>query len=185
MTTPYLFSISGTGLKATGLRAEKPYSTRFPILTQNTTKSSRTFNAFDAELKKKAEKYGEDYLLILYAGLRQAVGAHKLVKDRDGNVLFLSKECHSNGCIATVDVSYPSIPLFLIYNPELVKGMMRPIFKFNDMPVWKYDFAPHDAGTYPYCLGQVYGVKCRREDIGKYYYDNGNSRDYNQPDVAV
>ena len=144
----------------------------------------KELNAFDAELKKKAEKYGEDYLLILYAGLRQAVGAHKLVKDRDGNVLFLSKECHSNGCIATVDVSYPSIPLFLIYNPELVKGMMRPIFKFNDMPVWKYDFAPHDAGTYPYCLGQVYGVKCRREDIGKYYYDNGNSRDYNQPDVA-
>ena len=43
---------------------------------------------------------------------------------------FVSKECHSNGCAATVDVSYPSIPLFLLYNPELVRGMMRPVFKF-------------------------------------------------------
>jgi hypothetical protein len=115
--------------------------------------------AFDEDLKKRAESYGEDYLLVLYAGLRQAVGAHKLVKDKNGEVLWLSKECHSNGCIATVDVSYPSMPLFLLYNTELVKGMMRPIFEFANMPVWEYDFAPHDAGTYPQCIGQVYGAR--------------------------
>lgn len=67
----------------------------------NYEKITKELDKFDADLKKRAEKYGEDYLLILYAGLRQSVGAHKLVKDRDGNVLFLSKECHSNGCIAT------------------------------------------------------------------------------------
>ena len=116
---------------------------------------------FDEDLKKKAEKYGKDYLTVLYAGLRQSVGAHKLVADNDGKVLFLSKECHSNGCIATVDVSYPSIPLYLLYNPELVKGMMRPIFKFADMPVWTYDFAPHDVGTYPHCCGQIYAYAGR------------------------
>ncbi|MFR5061387.1 MAG: glutaminase domain-containing protein [Christensenellales bacterium] len=150
----------------------------------NYEKITKELDKFDADLKKRAEKYGEDYLLILYAGLRQSVGAHKLVKDRDGNVLFLSKECHSNGCIATVDVSYPSIPLFLLYNPELVKGMMRPIFKFNDMPVWKYDFAPHDAGTYPYCLGQVYGLRVRREEVGKESVDITNRRSGFQPDLA-
>lgn len=85
------------------------------------------------------------------------MSAHKLVKDGEGNLLFLSKECGSNGCIATVDVSYPSVPLFLLYNTELVKGMMRPIVKFARMAVWKYDFAPHDAGTYPHCCGHVYG----------------------------
>lgn len=113
---------------------------------------------FDKRLIKSAEEYGEEYLNILYASLRQSVGAHKLVKDRSGNLLFLSKECYSNGCMATVDVSYPSMPLYLLYNPELVRAMLRPIFRFAKMPVWKYDFAPHDAGTYPNCCGQVYGM---------------------------
>ncbi|MDD6799607.1 MAG: DUF4965 domain-containing protein [Firmicutes bacterium] len=118
-------------------------------------------NAFDRKLKKMAKPYGEDYLLVLYGGLRQAVGAHKLVLDRKGNLLFLSKENHSNGCICTVDVSYPSIPLFLLFNPALVRAMCEPIFKFARMPVWKFDFAPHDVGTYPYCFGQLYGIRYR------------------------
>jgi len=116
-------------------------------------------NTFDADLLLRSGKYGSSYKNILYASLRQSVGAHKLVRDRNGEVLFLSKECCSNGCIGTVDVSYPSIPLYLLYNPELVKGMMRPILKFAKMPVWTFDFAPHDVGTYPSCSGQVYGLK--------------------------
>ena len=101
---------------------------------------------------------GEKYAEILELAYRQAVAAHKLVLDEEGEVLFISKECFSNGCAATVDVSYPSIPLFLIYNPELVKGMMRPIYKFTRSEAWKYDFAPHDAGQYPLLNGQVYGL---------------------------
>lgn len=113
---------------------------------------------FDDKLRARAAEQGEEYLTVLYASLRQSVAAHKLVSDEDGNILFLSKECGSNGCIATVDVSYPSMPLYLLYNPELVKGMMRPILKFARMPVWRYDFAPHDVGTYPSCCGQAYGA---------------------------
>ncbi len=101
---------------------------------------------------------GEKYAEILELALRQAVAAHKLAVDEDGKVLFISKECYSNGCAATVDVSYPSIPLFLIYNPELVKGMMRPIYKYATSDRWKYDFAPHDAGQYPLLNGQIYGL---------------------------
>lgn len=133
-------------------------------IVQSIDKSISVFEkcaAFDRKLKKAAKPYGEDYLLVLYGGLRQTMGAHKLVMDRQGNLLWLSKENHSNGCIGTVDVSYPSIPLFLMYAPELVRAMCEPIFKFARMPVWKYDFAPHDVGTYPYCCGQVYGLKYR------------------------
>ena len=88
---------------------------------------------------------------------RQAIAAHKLVTDENGDVLFFSKECFSNGCIATVDVTYPSIPLFLLFNTELVKGMLRPIFKYFNSDDWKFDFAPHDVGCYPIANGQVYG----------------------------
>lgn len=115
-------------------------------------------SAFDQELREKSAPYGEDYYLILVASLRQSIAGHSLVRDKKGNVLFLSKECNSNGCIGTVDVSYPSMPLYLLYNPELVKGMMRPILSFASLPVWKYDFAPHDMGTFPLANGQVYGL---------------------------
>ncbi|MGN1062490.1 MAG: glutaminase domain-containing protein, partial [Candidatus Scatosoma sp.] len=80
---------------------------------------------------------------------------------------------HSNGCIATVDVSYPSMPLFLLYNTELVKGMMRPILKFARMPVWTFDFAPHDAGTYPACCGQVYALKQNDDKYHARYIKDG------------
>ena len=117
---------------------------------------------FDEELLSEAKaKGGEDYALILSAAYRQTIAAHKLVADVDGTPLFISKENDSNGCAATVDISYPSVPLFLMYQPELVRGMLRPILKFARMPVWNYDFAPHDVGRYPILTGQVYGARQR------------------------
>ena len=110
---------------------------------------------------------GEKYAELLELAFRQTIAAHKLVVDTEGEILFISKECYSNGCAATVDVSYPSIPMFLIYNPELVKGMMRPIYKYAASAQWKdelkYDFAPHDAGRYPRLNGQYYGLDYEKQ----------------------
>ena len=100
---------------------------------------------------------GEKYAEILELAYRQVIAAHKLVLDTEGNPLFISKECFSNGCAATVDVTYPSTPLFLIYNPDLVKAMLRPIYKYARSEEWTFDFAPHDVGQYPLLNGQVYG----------------------------
>lgn len=113
----------------------------------------------DEKLRMAAKAYGEEYINVLYASLRQSIAAHKLVQNKKGELLWLSKECWSNGCIGTVDVSYPSMPLYLLADTEYVKGMMYPIFTFARMPVWEYDFAPHDVGTYPICGGQAYGLK--------------------------
>ena len=119
--------------------------------------------AFDEQLRADSEKVGKGYYTIACASLRQSVAAHKLVETEDGKLLFLSKENNSNGCIGTADVSYPSIPLYLLYNPELAQGMLRGIYDFAKMPVWNFDFAPHDLGTYPWCSGQVYGT-AQRDD---------------------
>ena len=117
-------------------------------------------NAFADKLFADANKAGgEKYAEMLALAYRQVIAAHKVAVDENGEILFISKECFSNGCAATVDVSYPSIPLFLIYNPELVKGMMRPIYKYEASDEWQWDFAPHDAGRYPLVNGQVYGMK--------------------------
>ncbi|MBQ9099073.1 MAG: DUF4965 domain-containing protein [Clostridia bacterium] len=124
---------------------------------------------------------GEQYAEMLTLAYRQTVAAHKLVLDENGEILWISKECFSNGCAATVDVSYPSIPLFLLYNPELVKGMMRPIYRYADGDEWKvqmkYDFAPHDVGCYPLLNGQVYGKK---RNVSERKYENEGVLDYNK-----
>ncbi|MBQ3084338.1 MAG: DUF4965 domain-containing protein [Clostridia bacterium] len=116
--------------------------------------------AFEEELTAKASAISPKYADILNLAYRQTVAAHKLTW-HDGEIQFFSKENYSNGCIATVDVTYPSIPLFLIYAPELVEGMLNPIFKLIDKGLWDFDFAPHDAGRYPLANAQVYGYSNR------------------------
>lgn len=111
---------------------------------------------FDKEFTAKLKKHGDDYAKVAALTYRQAIAAHKLVRGKNDEVLFFSKECFSNGCIATLDVTYPSIPLFLLFQPELVKGMLRPIVRQAKDPAWPHDFAPHDAGTYPLATGQTY-----------------------------
>lgn len=99
---------------------------------------------------------GEKYADLLILALRQVLAAHKLVVDTDGDLLYVSKECFSNGCAATADVSYPSIPLFLVYNTKLAKGLMRPILHYASSDSWPFPFAPHDVGRYPILNGQAY-----------------------------
>ncbi len=116
----------------------------------------KRINEFDEKLISEALKISEEYAQIISIAYRQTIAAHKLAWDGETGI-FVSKECYSNGCAATVDVTYPSIPLFLIYNPKLVEYMLNPIFKFVDSGKWEYEFAPHDAGQYPLVNGQVYG----------------------------
>ena len=117
-------------------------------------------SAFSAALEQEAlTKGGREYANLLLLAYRQVMAGHKLVKDEEGNNLYISKECFSNGCAATVDVTYPSAPMYLYYNTELLKGMLRPIFRYAESDAWPYDFAPHDAGRYPILNGQFYGMQ--------------------------
>ena len=109
---------------------------------------------------------GKKYAEILSGSYRHVIAAHKLFRDDEGNLLFFSKENNSNGCVNTVDLTYPEAPLFLVYNPELQKAMMTSIFDYSLSGRWTKPFAAHDLGTYPKANGQVYGGDMPLEEAG-------------------
>ena len=113
---------------------------------------------YDQALTKRLiQAGGERYASIAILAYRQALAAHKLVVDLDGTPLYFSKENSSNGCIATVDVTYPSAPLFLALSPRLMRAMLQPVLDYSSLERWRFPFAPHDLGQYPLANGQRYG----------------------------
>ena len=118
----------------------------------------RQCDAFDSELLADARRIGGPaYERLIAISYRHTWASGKIAVSPDGTApWFFHKECFSNGCMATVDVSYPAAPFLALFSPTLLNGMAAPVFDYAATEAWPYPFAPHDVGQYPKGNGQAY-----------------------------
>jgi hypothetical protein len=136
----------------------------FDLADSEYEKVKKACNKFDAELMNYAfECGGREYAELCALAYRQTLSAHKLLMTPNNELLFLSS---SVLLTATVDVTYPTAPLFLLYNVDLLKGLLNPIFYYAKSDKWSKPYAPHDIGTYPHANGQVFDMDMPVEESG-------------------
>jgi hypothetical protein len=132
------------------------------VLTQgvgNVTKIRERCGIFDEQLLGDLTKTGgEKYSQLCALVYRQVWAANKIAAGPDKQPYMFSKENFSNGCIGTVDVLYPHTPFLLFFSPAMLKASLVPVLNYAESDHWKYDYAPHDLGQYPFATGQVYGM---------------------------
>jgi hypothetical protein len=165
-----LYAIQYFGQNLKGWWKLKEGTTIEKVLNESYKNYKDVLSKCDAENKKiyndAVAAGGETYAKLCIIAYRQSIAAHNVVKSPQGNILFLSKENFSNGSINTVDVTYPSSPLYIAYNPELMTGMLNGIFYYSESGKWQKPFAAHDLGTYPLANGQTYGEDMPVEESG-------------------
>jgi Domain of unknown function (DUF5127)/Domain of unknown function (DUF4965)/Domain of unknown function (DUF1793)/Concanavalin A-like lectin/glucanases superfamily/Domain of unknown function (DUF4964) len=110
--------------------------------------------ALDESVSAEAtQSNGPHYAALCALALRQAFGGVELVGTANTPWLFL-KEISSSGNVSTVDVIYPSIPVFLHTNPTLLRLLLDPVLAYTESGKWPQTYCVHDLGaSYPNATG--------------------------------
>ncbi len=100
---------------------------------------------------------GSDYATLTSLAARQVFGATQLAGTTDTPYFFL-KEISSDGNIQTVDIIFPSFPIWIYTNPTLLKLLLDPLFINQESGQYPNQYSMHDLGShYPNATGHADG----------------------------
>jgi hypothetical protein len=153
-----VYAVDFFGRKTPGVWRDKPGMNGEKLLIQGDSQYADLLSRcikFDDELMADVTKVGgKDYAYMCALAYRQSIGACGVVNDKNGQPMLFTKECTSNGNMATVDVIFPMDPVLLLLSPTLAKASLAPVFVYAASPRWKFPNAPHDLGEYPVAFGR-------------------------------
>jgi len=100
-----------------------------------------------------AAKGGDKYATICALAFHQTFAATKLTWNAAAQKpeMFL-KEISTNGDMQTADVVFPSSPLFLYTNANLLQMLLDPLLRFANNETWHPytdPYSPHQIGVFP------------------------------------
>lgn len=104
--------------------------------------------AFDRQLMENACRVGgKEYAELCASAYRQAVSSFQMSKNSSDELLYFTT------LVGSLDIYYAASPLFLCYNPNLLKAMLNPFFYYSESGKWNKPFPAHDLGGYPFVNG--------------------------------
>ena len=86
---------------------------------------------------------GKEYAELCALAYRQTIAANTLVQGSKNEPLYFNRELGNIGVVTS------SSPLFLYFNPELVKAFMNPLFEYSESGKWPKVYPAHNLGVYP------------------------------------
>lgn len=90
---------------------------------------------------------GKEYAELCASAYRQAVSSFQMSKNSSDELLYFTT------LVGSLDIYYAASPLFLCYNPNLLKAMLNPFFYYSESGKWNKPFPAHDLGGYPFVNG--------------------------------
>ncbi|KAI1787276.1 hypothetical protein LXA43DRAFT_716833 [Ganoderma leucocontextum] len=122
-------------------------------------------NQFDSQVSNDANRISSGYASLVALSIRQTFGAIEITvpQHNDGsfdtsNVLTFMKQM-ADASVNTVDVIYPSWPLFLYTNPTIAKSLIMPLLQYQTSGQYPNRWCVHDMGSnYPNATGHNDGL---------------------------